>query len=113
MICVLTAMMLACCPPKTFLSQSSLPPSLKFPFLMQIKPSSSVMEAVSKLAQSAPTVSAKENKLWGGRFEKSVTDCVEKFSESISFDKVLYKQDITGSRAHATMLAHQARNWLV
>ncbi|KAG1371342.1 argininosuccinate lyase, chloroplastic [Cocos nucifera] len=49
----------------------------------------------------------KENKLWGGRFEDSVTDAVERFSESVSFDKELYKHDIMGSRAHATMLAHQ------
>ncbi|XP_058069343.1 argininosuccinate lyase, chloroplastic isoform X2 [Magnolia sinica] len=49
----------------------------------------------------------KEVKLWGGRFEESVTDAVEKFSESVSFDKELYKHDIMGSRAHATMLAHQ------
>ncbi|XXG55771.1 hypothetical protein AAC387_Pa03g3366 [Persea americana] len=51
--------------------------------------------------------SMKEGKLWGGRFEESVTDAVEKFSESISFDKALYKHDIMGSRAHATMLAKQ------
>ncbi|XP_031488471.1 argininosuccinate lyase, chloroplastic [Nymphaea colorata] len=50
---------------------------------------------------------AKENKLWGGRFEESVTDAVERFSESVSFDKSLYKQDIAGSKAHATMLADQ------
>lgn len=50
---------------------------------------------------------AKEAKLWGGRFEDSVTDAVERFSESVSFDKALYKQDIMGSRAHARMLAHQ------
>ncbi|EOA20415.1 hypothetical protein CARUB_v10000724mg [Capsella rubella] len=50
---------------------------------------------------------SKEAKLWGGRFEESVTEKVEKFTESISFDKVLYKQDIMGSKAHATMLAHQ------
>ncbi|WOG98910.1 hypothetical protein DCAR_0418256 [Daucus carota subsp. sativus] len=49
----------------------------------------------------------KETKLWGGRFEEGVTDAVERFTESISFDKALYKQDIMGSRAHATMLAHQ------
>ncbi|MQL87700.1 hypothetical protein Taro_020244 [Colocasia esculenta] len=49
----------------------------------------------------------KENKLWGGRFEESVTDAVERFSESISFDKALYKQDIMGSKAHATMLAEK------
>ncbi|KAL9677886.1 hypothetical protein QQ045_015723 [Rhodiola kirilowii] len=49
----------------------------------------------------------KETKLWGGRFEESVTDAVEKFTESVLFDKALYKQDIMGSRAHATMLASQ------
>ncbi|OVA01863.1 Fumarate lyase [Macleaya cordata] len=56
---------------------------------------------------SAKKQNSKEVKLWGGRFEESVTDAVEKFSESISYDKALYKQDIMGSRAHATMLAHQ------
>jgi argininosuccinate lyase len=49
----------------------------------------------------------KEAKLWGGRFEESVTDAVERFTESISYDKQLYKQDIMGSRAHASMLAKQ------
>ncbi|KAL2942534.1 Argininosuccinate lyase chloroplastic [Bienertia sinuspersici] len=49
----------------------------------------------------------KEVKLWGGRFEENVTEIVEKFTESISFDKALYKHDIMGSRAHASMLAHQ------
>lgn len=49
----------------------------------------------------------KEAKLWGGRFEESVTETVENFTESISFDKALYKHDIMGSRAHATMLANQ------
>lgn len=50
---------------------------------------------------------AKEVKLWGGRFEESVTDAVERFTESISYDKALYKHDIMGSRAHASMLAKQ------
>ncbi|KAI3794423.1 hypothetical protein L1987_37054 [Smallanthus sonchifolius] len=50
---------------------------------------------------------AKEAKLWGGRFEEGVTDAVERFTESISFDKALYKQDISGSRAHASMLANK------
>ncbi|KAH7294848.1 hypothetical protein KP509_27G021600 [Ceratopteris richardii] len=48
-----------------------------------------------------------QKKLWGGRFEQSVTPAVEKFSESVSFDRKLYKHDIQGSRAHATMLAQQ------
>nr|GEW62032.1 argininosuccinate lyase [Tanacetum cinerariifolium] len=50
---------------------------------------------------------SKEAKLWGGRFEKGVTDVVEKFTESISFDRDLYKHDIMGSRAHANMLNKQ------
>lgn len=56
---------------------------------------------------TAATTAEKEVKLWGGRFEESVTDAVEKFTESISFDKALYKQDIMGSKAHASMLAKQ------
>ncbi|TXG52669.1 hypothetical protein EZV62_021838 [Acer yangbiense] len=50
---------------------------------------------------------AKEAKLWGGRFEESVTAVVERFTESISYDKALYKHDIRGSKAHASMLAKQ------
>ncbi len=44
-------------------------------------------------------------KLWGGRFAKSTDSVVEDFHSSISFDARLYKQDITGSLAHAQMLA--------
>ncbi|CAI0417553.1 unnamed protein product [Linum tenue] len=63
--------------------------------------------AASPGAQSHGQVPNKEAKLWGGRFEESVTDIVEKFTESISFDKELYKHDIMGSKAHASMLAAQ------
>ncbi|OIT38782.1 argininosuccinate lyase, chloroplastic [Nicotiana attenuata] len=65
--------------------------------------------AAQQMNNSPPpsTAAAKEVKLWGGRFEESVTDAVEKFTESISFDKALYKQDIMGSKAHASMLAKQ------
>ncbi|KAF1871896.1 hypothetical protein Lal_00020691 [Lupinus albus] len=42
---------------------------------------------------------------------KSVTDAVERFTESISYDKKLYKHDIMGSKAHASMLAHQVGYW--
>ena len=58
-------------------------------------------------SQAQAQAQAKEAKLWGGRFKEGVTDAVERFTESISFDKQLYKQDIKGSRAHASMLAHQ------
>ncbi|WP_028009080.1 argininosuccinate lyase [Solimonas flava] len=43
-------------------------------------------------------------KLWGGRFAESTSALVEKFSESVSFDARLYRQDIRGSQAHAKML---------
>ena len=44
--------------------------------------------------------------LWGGRFSSDTRDEVARYSESISFDKRLYKHDIDGSRAHVKMLAH-------
>ncbi len=46
-------------------------------------------------------------KLWGGRFTKSTDSFTDHFHSSISFDQRLYKEDITGSIAHATMLGKQ------
>ncbi|MCX7913457.1 MAG: argininosuccinate lyase [Thermodesulfovibrionales bacterium] len=46
-------------------------------------------------------------KPWSGRFKEKTADIVEKYTESISFDKRLWKQDIEGSIAHAKMLAKQ------
>lgn len=46
-------------------------------------------------------------KLWGGRFSEQTNDMAGQFNSSISFDKRLYKQDITGSIAHAEMLGRQ------
>ena len=43
-------------------------------------------------------------KLWGGRFTKETNELVNNFNASISFDQKFYKQDITGSIAHAKML---------
>ena len=43
-------------------------------------------------------------KLWAGRFSKEVDETVNAFNSSIAFDGRMYKQDITGSIAHATML---------
>lgn len=45
--------------------------------------------------------------LWGGRFTKETDQLVYNFNASLSFDNKLYKQDITGSMAHAAMLAKQ------
>lgn len=44
-------------------------------------------------------------KAWGGVFQESTDRRVEEFTESISFDQRLYAHDITGSIAHAQMLA--------
>ena len=46
-------------------------------------------------------------KLWGGRFTKSTDSFTDHFHSSISFDQRMYKQDITGSIAHAAMLGRQ------
>jgi len=46
-------------------------------------------------------------KLWGGRFSESTAASVETFTESISYDRRLYRHDIMGSKAHARMLARQ------
>jgi len=45
------------------------------------------------------------SKPWSGRFTESTDALVEAFTESVSFDRRLYRQDIAGSIAHATMLA--------
>ena len=43
-------------------------------------------------------------KLWSGRFGKETDALVNDFNASIQFDQRLYKEDITGSLAHAKML---------
>jgi len=49
----------------------------------------------------------KAEKLWGGRFAEATDEFVERFTASVTFDKRLYRADIAGSIAHATMLAKQ------
>ena len=44
-------------------------------------------------------------KMWAGRFSKEVDETVNAFNSSISFDGRMYRQDIRGSIAHATMLS--------
>ena len=57
-----------------------------------------------------PDVSSKmsdnqQNQLWGGRFSESTDAFVQAFTASVGFDRRMYRQDIQGSQAHATMLA--------
>ena len=42
--------------------------------------------------------------LWKGRFQKALSKTTNDFNSSISFDSRMYKEDIEGSIAHATML---------
>ena len=42
--------------------------------------------------------------LWQGRFKKSLSKTTNDFNSSISFDSRMYREDIEGSIAHATML---------
>jgi argininosuccinate lyase len=45
--------------------------------------------------------------MWGGRFEGGPAKIMEEFTPSIGFDNRLARQDLAGSRAHASMLATQ------
>ena len=46
-------------------------------------------------------------KLWTGRFAKETDHSLDVLNASLPFDQRLYRQDITGSMAHAQMLARQ------
>src|SRR3954470_1827459 len=43
----------------------------------------------------------KPGKLWQGRFAGSMASSMEKLSISLSFDRLLFREDIEGSMAHA------------
>jgi len=63
--------------------------------------------ASSKKPASSHALGSKtpSSKPWGGRFTQPTNELVEAFTESISFDARLYRQDIHGSIAHSKMLA--------
>ena len=46
-------------------------------------------------------------KLWEGRESKKVDSAAEDFNSSIRIDSRMYREDITGSMAHAAMLGAQ------
>src|SRR5438105_13413659 len=58
-------------------------------------------EANGRVLKSTPM----SHKTWGGRFTGETDNRVEAFTESISFDRRLYRHDIRASQAHARMLA--------
>lgn len=47
------------------------------------------------------------DKMWSGRFSASASSLLDQFNASIMFDRKLYREDIEGSIAHATMLTKQ------
>jgi argininosuccinate lyase len=55
--------------------------------------------------QKKPDQTTTSEKPWGGRFSEPTDAFVERFTASVGFDQRLYHHDITGSIAHATMLA--------
>ncbi|MAG36936.1 MAG: argininosuccinate lyase [Dehalococcoidia bacterium] len=59
------------------------------------------------MAGEQGNVGGRVPKAWGGRFAKETDPTVEAYTESISFDWRLYRQDIAASIAHARMLGQQ------
>ena len=49
----------------------------------------------------------KTNQSWGGRFAEGPKEAVARYSDSQTYDRALYAQDIRASRAHARMLGRQ------
>ncbi len=47
---------------------------------------------------------AKNESMWGGRFKSGAAERLRDYTESVSFDRNLYRHDIAGSMAHAKML---------
>ena len=61
---------------------------------------------VAKMKKQKPTSNdATKSSIWGGRFVSGPSQLMQDINASISYDRRLYKQDIAGSKAHATMLA--------
>ncbi len=49
---------------------------------------------------------ANKAKAWSARFSEPVSDLVKRYTASVNFDQRMALQDMTGSLAHAEMLAH-------
>src|SRR3954466_12963310 len=64
--------------------------------------SSCILRAATGALQFAAMA---EQKSWQARISEATDKLAQSFVESISYDRRMYKQDIAGSIAHATMLA--------
>ena len=61
---------------------------------------------MTKADKNAPKKTA-SSAIWGGRFAGGPSQLMTDINASINYDRAMYKQDIAGSVAHATMLAGQ------
>src|SRR5690348_1062215 len=66
--------------------------------------------AQSRMSESSESMEDKQSagKLWGGRFAGSTDALVERLNNSLAFDSRMWREDIRGSIAHATMLGEQS-----
>ena len=60
----------------------------------------------SSEGMSTGSVDKGRGQLWHGRFEGGPADALQRLNDSLPFDKRMFREDIAGSRAHVTMLAH-------
>jgi len=61
--------------------------------------------AVVPMAAKSDGATGKKKKLWGGRFSEDIDPLMEKFNESLSFDRRMAQEDIRGSKGYAKALA--------
>ena len=68
------------------------------------------MGHITSLLKNRPKTKERKaymNKMWAGRQTKETDKMADDFNSSIHFDSRMYRHDVMGSIAHATMLAHQ------
>ena len=55
---------------------------------------------------TTPSQERQKSSIWGGRFSSGPSQLMQDINASIAYDQRLFRQDIAGSKAHASMLAH-------
>ncbi len=58
-----------------------------------------------EVAMKKTSDNAAKSSIWGGRFSTGPSQLMQEINASIAYDQRLFRQDIAGSRAHASMLA--------
>ena len=64
-----------------------------------------ILLVVNMAKNDKTTQDDSKSSIWGGRFSSGPSQLMQDINASISYDKRLYRQDIAGSKAHASMLA--------